>query len=326
MRREGRIIGEIVVKVAIAVSQDHARVQQLPKRFGRMHQPEVIQHLMPKPRIEQMQNGVLGSAHVQIDRHPILFGFLGPRLPGIAGVTETKVIPATAGPLGHGIGVTQGLVPGLGIRHFHPIADASQGRFKLPTGTKIFQLGKHHRQLRFRNEFRRAVFKVQHGKRLPPIPLPAEEPIAQFIIHGPLTLAVLRQPVAHAGLGLGGGQSVQEVGIHVRAITRIRLGGNIAAGDDFDNRQVHPVRKGIIPRIMRRNRHDRTGSIGRQHVIRNPDRNGLARNRVHGTRSGEDPGLLTQFGQARPFAPAGHFFNVGLHRRTLLGSRDGRHQ
>ena len=125
------------------------------------------------------------------------------------GVAKAKVIPATSGPLGHGVGVTQGLLPGLGIRHFHPIADASQGHFELPARAKILQLRKHHRQLRFRNEFRRAVYKMQHGERLPPIPLPAEKPIAQLIIYGLLALIMLRQPVAHAGLGLGRGQAVQ---------------------------------------------------------------------------------------------------------------------
>ena len=49
LRREGRIIGKIIVEIAIAVPQDHARVQQFLKRFGRVHQPEVIQHLMPEP-------------------------------------------------------------------------------------------------------------------------------------------------------------------------------------------------------------------------------------------------------------------------------------
>ncbi len=42
-------------------------------------QSQVEKHLMPKPRVQQVQGGVLRTTDVQIHRHPILFFHRVPR-------------------------------------------------------------------------------------------------------------------------------------------------------------------------------------------------------------------------------------------------------
>ena len=57
----------------VVLAQDHPLVHQLLKRLGRADDAAVEEHLVPEPRVEQVQHRVLRAADVQIDRHPGLF-------------------------------------------------------------------------------------------------------------------------------------------------------------------------------------------------------------------------------------------------------------
>ena len=46
-------------------------MHQLLERLWRTDHPNVVQNLVPKPRIEQMQHGMFAAADIEIHRHPI---------------------------------------------------------------------------------------------------------------------------------------------------------------------------------------------------------------------------------------------------------------
>ena len=51
---------------------DHALVEQVLERFLDVHQAEVVQHHGDEAGVQKMQDSVLDSADVLIDRHPAL--------------------------------------------------------------------------------------------------------------------------------------------------------------------------------------------------------------------------------------------------------------
>ena len=101
--------------------------------FGRGEVAEIVQHHVPEPGVEEMEHGVLRAADVKINptgivlsvAEPVARGFLSYELTGVARVAITQVVPAGAGPLGHGVQLAGG---GRGVAH--PIDGLGQGRFR----------------------------------------------------------------------------------------------------------------------------------------------------------------------------------------------------
>ncbi len=85
--------------VLVGLGQHRALVAQLLERLLGADVPQVVQHLVPEARVQQVQHRVFGAADVQVDGHPLLLVLLGPghlvvlRRPGSAGSTST--IPPT---------------------------------------------------------------------------------------------------------------------------------------------------------------------------------------------------------------------------------------
>jgi len=71
--------------------------------------------------------------------------------------------------------------------------------------------GSADRRLRLRDDGMEVLFAkdrdvpiyVEHGKRLAPIPLAAEQPVPELIVHRAFAVAVFLQPDLHPFLGLG---------------------------------------------------------------------------------------------------------------------------
>ena len=66
----------------------------------------------------------------------------------------------------------------------------------------------------------------------------------------------------------------------MRAVSDIRLGVHVAALDDLNNRDVEPPGELPVTLVAARNRHDGPGPIAHQHIVGDPDRNGLAVDRI----------------------------------------------
>ena len=75
-------------------AQDQALVDELLERLRLGDMAQVEHDLVPETGIEQMQDRMLGAADVEIDRHPIFLGFLGPGLLLVVRIQETQEVPA----------------------------------------------------------------------------------------------------------------------------------------------------------------------------------------------------------------------------------------
>ena len=72
---------------------------------------------------------------------------------------------------------------------------------------------------------------------------------------------------------------------------RVRV-DDLRTGDDPDDRQIERRRELEVALVVAGNGHDRAGSVLHQHVVGDPDRDGLLRRGIDGERAGEDARLL----------------------------------
>jgi len=89
--------------IFVSEGKNHALVEEFLERFVGRDEAEVKEHLVPEAAVEQVEHGVFGTAHVEVDRHPVLFKFLCNKCVAVAGVDVAEVIPAGASPLRHGV-------------------------------------------------------------------------------------------------------------------------------------------------------------------------------------------------------------------------------
>ena len=80
------------------------------ERFRRGDMPEIKQYLVPEPRVQQVQNRMFRAAHIEVDIHPVFLSRLPDKALVVLRVEIPQVIPATARPLGHGVGLAQNAI------------------------------------------------------------------------------------------------------------------------------------------------------------------------------------------------------------------------
>ena len=175
----------------------------------------------------------------------------------------------------HGVGFSLLAVTGLA-----PCLSAGQGWV---TGTSRLEIGKIRRrewQVAF-TQTKVASLIPNDWKRLTPVALPTEQPVAQLVIHGPLAMRLFLEPSDNLGLGFGGRQPVEKTGVHCHAVPgeAKRLPYPRSLHDDLD-RQLKFLRKLQVPRVVRRHCHDRAGAVTGQDIVRRPDRHPPAVDRV----------------------------------------------
>ena len=72
--------------------------------YGESYDADVEEYLVPKPRIQQMQHGMLTTADVEVHWHPVSFLLRINKTLVILWIDKSQVIPAGPGPLRHRVG------------------------------------------------------------------------------------------------------------------------------------------------------------------------------------------------------------------------------
>ena len=86
--------------VEFGFAEDQALIDQSLNGSGGGDVAEIEQHLVPEARIEQMQDGMLDAADVEVDGHPVFFLFRIDELFGVVRIDIAQVIPADFRPIG----------------------------------------------------------------------------------------------------------------------------------------------------------------------------------------------------------------------------------
>ncbi len=124
------------------------------------------------------------------------------------------------------------------------------------------------------------MIAMDNRDRLAPIALSRKEPVSQLICRLRFANALFFQPLDHFIDRLLLAKTIQPFRIDMDTIFCERFLFDIATFQNRNDRKPKLFRELIIPRIMSRNRHDRTRTIACKNVIRNIDRDLLAIDRI----------------------------------------------
>ena len=254
-------------------------------------------------------------------------------------IEKSQVVPARAGPLRHRVGFA--LVAAATDHRIEPIVRRFvERRLRPAVRLEVFQVRQVDRQILFidradaARRFARGIELVQDRKRLAPKPLPREEPIAEFVIHGLAAEAHALEVGRNSLFEFCRFQSVVLVGIDRHAFSgEASLAGQhflalarrnrIARINHRLDRQAELLSKFKVALIVCRNGHDGAGSIANEHVVGHPNRHWFAVHGVSRVAAGEHTGLLLgQLGAFQVALPGGLFAVIGhLFRLLRLGEQ-----
>ena len=250
----------------LALSLDHALVDELLERFGLANVAQVIEELVPETGVDEVTGGVLGTTDVEVHVAPVLIVFPAYQRLVVVRIHVAEVVRAAAGETGHGAGLD-------GIALVGPVLGTCQGRFAGLRGKELVDFGKFQRQAFVRHGAGNAVLVIDR-ERLAPIALAREDGVTQAVIDLAAAQAVRFDIVDGGGDGFLDGHAIEETGIAHDARLGVKAAfGNIASFDDGHDGQVESPGENIVTAVVRRNGHDGAGAIAGQHVFGDPNRN-----------------------------------------------------
>ena len=121
--------------------------------------------------------------------------------------------------------------------------------------------------------------------------MPREKPIAQLVFDARLTATFGFQPCGDGFLGGRDVEPVEVIRVHQGAIAGVCRLRNIAARNDFDDRQAELAGELPVALVVAGHGHDRSGAVSGQHVVGNEDRHLRAVGRVGRINAQEHAGL-----------------------------------
>ena len=267
-----------------ALAEDHAVAGALLIRLLGRHDADVIQELMPEAAVEQVERGVLHAAVVPVDRAPVIQSLLGGERLVVVRIHVAQEVPARAGPLRHGVGLTLGGTAALRAGGIDPVGHLAQRALAVIGGLIAVHLRQHERKLILRDRHPAALRAVDQRDRLAPVTLAAEDPVTQLVVDLLLADPLLHDVFLHGGDGLFDGHAVEEAGVdHDGAVVLGDKGllCHVAAGDDLDDRQAELRGKLPVALVVARNAHDDAGAIAHEDVVGNKHGQRLVRHGIH---------------------------------------------
>ena len=162
-----------------AVFDDHALGQQVGKRFVVFNKACVTQYLHEETGIQQMQDRMLDTADILIDRSPVINSFFAERGSGVFRVGIPQIIPGRTQEGIHSIGLAAGRLAAFGAGAIDKAVAGCQRRNT--SGVKLDVFRQTHRQLCFRYQHFAAVRAVNDRDRRAPVTLTADKPVAQAV-------------------------------------------------------------------------------------------------------------------------------------------------
>ncbi len=271
---------------------------------------------------------MFGSADVEVDREPVFFEFGVDEVLGVFVVGEADVVPAGAGPLGHGVGFADEF-DAVGVGLVEPFLGSPGERWVGSSlGFEVVHVGRDDGEFIEGDGADEAggvavgVEFVPEWERFAPVALSGEEPVAEAVVDGLFAESGFGEPGGDFCFDFCGGEAGELAGVDGDAFAgeanRIRI---IRRLDNRRHRKMERLRELKVARVVSRDRHDRTGSVRRKNVIRYPDRNRLSVNRIDRIRPREDAGLCFGKVGAVEVALEGGLFTVGFDLWLLLNRR-----
>ncbi len=322
----------------VVLAQHHALIAQLDHRLVAFGDARIAQRLMEEARVQQVHRGVLDAARVGIHGHPVIVFGLIERTLVIFRRQVAQVIPRRAHERVHRVGLALGRSAAHGTGGVLPGRVQLQRRLagRLP----LHVLGQGYGQLVIGHGIPAVDRAVDHRDGRAPITLTADQPVAIAIVDRFLADAFFFQPIddrRNAGILASflivDSGPVKLGGVDHRARADIGLGHGVAIQvglalrlDDRNDLQPVLAGKGEVAFVVGGDSHDGARAVRHQHVIRDPDRDARAVDRVDGVPAGEHTGLLLVHRAALDVRLTCSLDFVLVHGNLVLGRGDLVHQ
>ena len=264
-----RLGGDIAYIVGI-LAQDHAVAGALGIRLLGVDHADIIEELVPKTGIEQVQRGVLHAAVVPIHRAPILLSLFADQLAIIMGIHVAQEVPGGTGPLGHGVCLSLGGAAAAGTGGVDPVGHLAQGAFAVISGLIALHLRQHQRQLALGNRHPAALLAVHQRDRLAPVALAGEDPVTELVVHFFLAPALFHGILLHGGDGFLHGHAVEETGVDHDGLVILGnkgLLGDIAALDHLNDGKAELFSEIPVALVVAGHAHDDAGAVAHEDII-----------------------------------------------------------
>ncbi|CCJ91566.1 conserved hypothetical protein [Cronobacter turicensis 564] len=282
----------VLAHVVEGVCQHHTLTQQLFRWLVRVHHARVAHQFVEEAEVEQVHDGVLDAADINIDRQPVVGRFLIQHTFFVLRAGVARVVPGGLHKGVEGVSFTQrGLAVNGGFRPLRVCFDRAGDTVH----DHIFR--QDHRQLIGRRRHNGAVFQGHHRDRRAPVTLTGYAPVAQTVVHFTLAHAFGGEFIGNRVKGRLEVQAVKFAGVKQHAFFSERLFAQIRRGafcgqDNGLNLQAVFGGEFIVALVVARNGHDGAGAIFHQHEVRGPYRNGFAGQRVNRFNARVDAFLL----------------------------------
>ena len=176
---------------------------------------------------------------------------------------------------------------------------ATQRRLTRLGRQELIHLRQSQRQALFGQRPRHAVGVVVDWERFAPVALAAEDGVAQAVVHLDPTQPFGCDVALRCGDGFGHIHAVQHESARAFPASHRRVDhaalfgveallGDVATLDQPNDGQIEMACEGIVATVVCGHSHDGARAVASQHVVADPDRDLLARQRIDGVRATED--------------------------------------
>ena len=164
--------------LAVGGMQDALRAQAR-ERLVEVQQPRIVQRLGPEAGVQQVADGLLRAAHVEVHWQPGPYRF-GVEWPlGITRVGEAQEVPRRAGGAAHGVGLATRRPSTARTRGLDELGHVRQRRLAVAVGAVVLDGRQAHGQLIARDRDHPALVAVDNGDGRAPVPLARDQPVVQ---------------------------------------------------------------------------------------------------------------------------------------------------
>ena len=300
------------IGILIGLVRHHALRKQRGKRLFHVDHADMAERTRPETGVEQMQNRVLDTANILVNRQPF---FRSRTVKGLVMRLACKAdeVPAGIDKRIERVGFAARLLMTFGA------VDLAPGRVtieRVAGDVKADVFGQFYRQLVIRHGDRATCLTMDDRDWRAPITLARNAPVAQAILRLALAPAFFLGLCDHISLRLIDGHPVHPVRIHDEAgvgvgdISFKMAVGQIAIGHDAGNGQMIFAREIKVALVMCRAAKDRARAVIHQDEI--------------GDINGQVPAWIQRVLNGKPRIEAKLFsgFNVGRCRSAFAAFRD----
>ena len=265
------------------------------------------------------------SADVLVYVHPVIYFFFAKRRFCILRITVAQEIPGGIQERVHGIQFSSGRLAADRTCGVHKGLACCQRRFTL--ACELYISRQQDRQIFFLLRNPSTVVAVNHRDRSSPVSLSGDEPVSQLVVDGLLADFLFFQVVDDLFDGFLVVHAVEHFGVDHRSFCRkgsfqvVHVNFRIIGVYYRDDLQVEFLRKVKVSLVMSRYRHDRSGTIVHENVIRDEDRNLFTCQRIDRIATGKLSCLLVGRGGTFDVAHMLYLINISVDRFFVFAAR-----